>query len=187
MTNPRLASRYAKSILVLAEEKGQLEEVYGDMKYLAAVCKQSAEFVRLLKSPVIKTEKKTAIIEAITKGKISKITTLFADLLVKKRREDALPEIVQTFIDQYNEKKGIHRVKLTTAVAVSDDLKQSIINKTKKEAHLQNVELHTEVDPSLVGGFILEFNNKLFDASIIRDLKDIKKQFSENVFIQRIR
>lgn len=187
MTNPRLASRYAKSILVLAEEKGQLEAVYADMKYLQAVCRQSAEFVRLLKSPIIKTEKKTAIIEAVTKGKISQISTLFIELLVKKGREDSLPEIVHSFIDQYNEMKGIHRVKLTTAVPVSDGLKEAIIEKTKKEANLPVVELESVVDPGLVGGFILEFNNKLFDASIIRDLRDIKKQFSENVYIQNIR
>lgn len=187
MANPRLASRYAKSILVLAEEKQQLEQVYQDMKYLEAVCKQSAEFVRLLKSPIIKTEKKTAIIDAVTKGKISQITTLFIDLLVKKGREDALPEIVQSFVDQYNEIKGIHKVKLTTAVPVSDSLKQSIVEKAKGEASLQHVELQSVVDPSLIGGFILEFDNKLIDASIVRDLRDVKKQFAENVYVQRIR
>jgi F-type H+-transporting ATPase subunit delta len=187
MPNPRLANRYAKSLIDLATEKGQLEAVYADMKYLQAVCKASKEFVALLKSPVIKADQKNSIVTAVTKGKVSELTSAFNILLVKKGRESELPEISYAFIDQYNEIKGIHRVKLTTAVAVGDELKATIEQKLKKDKGLGTIELETAVDDKLIGGFLLEFQNNLVDASILRNLKDIKKQFAENLFVQNLR
>lgn len=187
MPNPRLATRYAKSLIDLSTEKGQLEAVYADAKYLQAVCKSSREFVNLLRSPVINADKKQQILEIVTKDKIGEITSAFNRLLIAKGRESDLPEIIDAFIDQYNEIKGIHKIKLTTAVPVSDELKNVIVSKAKKEADLKDVELEAKVDESLIGGFILEFNNNLVDASILRDLKDVKKQFSQNVYIHNIR
>ena len=187
MPNPRLAARYAKSLIDLAIEKGQLEAVYADMKYLEAVCKQSKDFVNLLKSPIIKADQKNTIVTAVTKGKVSELTAAFNNLLVRKGRESDLPEIAFAFVDQYNEIKDIHRVKLTTAVEVSAELKKSIEAKLQKEKGLGTIELETATDEKLVGGFVLEFNNNLVDASILRELKDIKKQFKENLFLQKLR
>jgi F-type H+-transporting ATPase subunit delta len=187
MSNSRLAGRYAKSLVDLAIEKNQLEAVYADMKYLQAVAKVSREFRNLLVSPVIKSDQKRSIVEALTKGKIGELSALFINLLVTKGREGELVEIAAAFIDQYNEMKGIHRIKLTTAVPVGDEMKKSIETKLKSERGLANIELETAVDEKLIGGFVLEFNNNLVDASILRDLKDIKKQFSQNLFIQGLR
>lgn len=187
MPNPRLALRYAKSLIDLSTEKGQLEAVYEDMKYLQALCKSSREFVALLRSPIIKADKKDAIISAVVKPHIGVLTTSFTELLVRKGREEDMPEIINAFIDQYNTIKGIHKVKLTTAVAVSNELKDSLVSKIKSEAGLDNVELEVLVDDALIGGFVLEFNNNLVDASVLRDLKDIKKQFGGNVYVRNIR
>ena len=187
MPNPRLAGRYAKSLIDLATEKGQLEIVYADMQYLQAVCKASREFVNLLRSPIIKADKKEQIITAVTKDKVSALTAAFNNLLINKARENDLPEIVNAFIDQYNTINNIHKVKLITAEPVSDSLKNEIVSKIKTEAGLGTVELETKVDDKLIGGFVLEFNNNLVDASILRDLKDIKAQFNKNIFVQQIR
>jgi F-type H+-transporting ATPase subunit delta len=187
MPNPRLAGRYAKSLIDLAIEKDQLEVIYKDMQYLRELCKKSHDFVSLLRSPVIKGDKKQHIIETITRGKVSDIMAAFNRLLVSKGRESDLPEIANAFIDQYNSIKGIHKVKLTTAVPVSDELKKAIIAKTTTEAGLSQVELETNVKDDLIGGFVLEFNNNLVDASILRDLKEVKKQFKENIYVLHIR
>lgn len=187
MPNPRLAARYAKSLIDLSTEKGQLEAVYADMKYLEAVCKLSKDFVNLLKSPIIKADQKNTIVTAVTKGKVSELTAAFNNLLVKKGRESDLPEIAFAFVEQYNTIKNIHRVKLTTAVEVSAELKKSIELKVQKEKGLGTIELETATDESLIGGFVLEFNNNLVDASILRELKDIKKQFTRNLFLQNMR
>lgn len=187
MPNPRLATRYAKSLISLSMEKNILEEVHADMKYIQGVCTMSREFTNLLRSPVIKADKKESIVRSVTKDKVSKLTETFLDLLIVKGRESNLPEIAQSFIGLYNEMNGIHYVKLTTAVPVSEELKKEITDRLHREAGLEKVELQSKVQENLIGGFILEFNNNLVDASILRDLRDVRKQFSKNIFIQQIR
>jgi F-type H+-transporting ATPase subunit delta len=187
MPNPRLAARYAKSLIGLAVEKNQLEVVHADMKYLEAVCRSSREFVNMLRSPIIKADAKTKIIDAVTSGKVSELTAAFNKLLALKGRESELPEIITSFIEQYNTIKGISKATLVTATELSADLKKSIELKLTEEAGLKAVELHTKVDESIIGGFILEFEGKLVDASIARDLRDIKKQFNKNIYIHNIR
>lgn len=187
MLNPRLAGRYAKSIIDLAVERGQLEVVHDDMQYLGAVMKQSREFLNLLQSPVVSPEKKSQVLDAIAKGKVSDLTIAFTHLLISKNREFYLPEIVKAYIEQYNQIKGIHKVKLTTAVEVSDEVKNSIINKIKADTEINNIQIETLVKPELIGGFVLEFNNNLVDASIVRDLRDVKTQFDQNIYVQQIR
>ena len=187
MQNPRLAGRYAKSLIDIAIEKNQLEEVNKDIRYLEAVCNASKEFVTLLKSPVVPSAKKDKIIAAVTEGKIGNILSVFNKLLVSKHRENVLPEIVHAFIEQYNAIKGIHKIKLTTAIGVSEDVKQAIVSKIKRDTAIQHIELETKVREELIGGFVLEFDNNLVDASILRDLRDVKKQFDQNIYVQQIR
>ena len=187
MPNPRLAARYAKSILDLAIEKDQLDKVYNDMLFLRAAFKSSRELVNLLKSPIVTADKKDKVMEAITAGKVSVITATFNKLLLRKGRESNLPEIVTAFIDQYKQYKGIHTAKLTTAVPVSEELKQSIVDKVKAGQHIQQIELNTVVDEALIGGFVLELGDQLVDASIAFELHNIKKQFENNDFIYKIR
>jgi F-type H+-transporting ATPase subunit delta len=187
MPNPRLAHRYAKSLIDLSTQKNQLETVYADMKLLQSICKSNKDFVSVLQSPIIHHTKKIKIIETVLTTHISDLSGLFLKLLVSKGREFELPEIVISFIDQYNSIKGIHKVKLTTAVVLSEEIKTSIANKAAKEGGLGKVELDVHVDESLIGGFVLEFNNNLVDASIARDLRDIRKQFNKNIYVSSMR
>lgn len=182
----RLATRYAKSLIDLAVEQNQLDVIYNDIKFLQALCK-NRQFVNVLRSPVIQGDKKKSITRAIVKDAISIISISFIDLLITKKRENELPEIAEAFISQYNDIKQIHIVQLTTAAEVSDAVKNEIIEKVKSSQNIQNVELQTKVNSNLIGGFVLEFNNKLLDASILKELNDIKKQFSKNVFVRSIR
>jgi F-type H+-transporting ATPase subunit delta len=82
MPNPRLAGRYAKSLIDLAVERNQLEPVYKDMLYLQSLNQSSREFVNFLRSPVIKGDKKQKIVDALTQGKISELTAAFIRLLI---------------------------------------------------------------------------------------------------------
>lgn len=187
MLNPRVASRYAKSLLDLAAEKGQLEEVHKDMLYLQQLTKGSRDFLNLLRSPVIKADTKLKAINAVTTGKISDLTTAFIQLMTNKTREAVLPEIIVSFIKQYKDRKGIKTVKLTTAVAVSDVVKSQIISQLEKTGGFDNLELQEVVDPSIIGGFVLQTGDKLIDASISYDLRNIARQFENNDFIYKIR
>jgi F-type H+-transporting ATPase subunit delta len=187
MSNPRLATRYAKSLLDLSVEKGQLEEVYADMQWVHSVCKSNRDFVILLKSPVITGDKKIKIVEAVAAGKLNKLTTAFNTLLIKKNRENVLPEISTAFINQYKVYKNIHIVKLTTASPLSDQVKNAIVVQVKKTGGYENIELEEIIDKNIIGGFVLQVDDKLVDASIAYELKGIAKQFDNNDFIYKIR
>jgi F-type H+-transporting ATPase subunit delta len=187
MPNPRLASRYAKSLLDLAVEKGQLEKVYDDMQYLQQLIRISRDFVNLLRSPVISSDKKRAAIDAVTGKNISELSEAFMKLLVNKGREAQLPEIIASFITQYKQKKEIYTVQLTTAVPVSDELRNQIIEQVKKTSNMQNIELDEKIDPGIIGGFVLQAGDKLVDASIAYDLKQVTRQFNNNDFIYKLR
>jgi F-type H+-transporting ATPase subunit delta len=187
MLNPRLANRYAKSLLDLAVERDQLEKVFEDMQWLKAVCKSSRDFVSLLRSPIIKADKKEKIVEAVTKGKVSGLTSAFMNLLIKKIRESHLPEIITAFIDQYRKHKNIYSVKLTTSIAISDKLKNEIVEHIRNNSEMKNVELETLVDNNLIGGFVLQAGDKLIDGSIAYDLRTIARQFENNDFIYKVR
>ena len=187
MTNPRLAQRYAKGLLDLAKELDKLDAVHDDIILLNSVCRQSREFVVMLKSPVISADKKYKIIQVLTGDKISKTTQTFIKLITSKNRESNLPEIIKAFIEQYNRIKGIHKVKLTTATPVSDEIKNSFITKIESSSSINNIELEAIVDEKIIGGFVLEMEGKLVDASILRDLNDVKKQFQNNDYIHKLR
>jgi F-type H+-transporting ATPase subunit delta len=187
MPNPRLATRYAKSLVDLAIEKGELEAVFADMSWLHSVCKTNPDFVNVLRSPIIKADVKKKIIEAVTNGRISEMTAAFNRLIVTKGRESNLPEITHAFIEAYKTKKNIHTIKLSTAIPASDDIKEAIIAQVKKSAGFENVELEEKVDADLIGGFVLQIGDKLVDASIAYDLRAIAKQFENNDFVYKVR
>ncbi|MEO8772130.1 MAG: ATP synthase F1 subunit delta [Ferruginibacter sp.] len=187
MNNPRLAGRYGKSLLDLAIEQNQLDAVHADMKFLTSVFKSNPDFTAVFLSPVINPDKKEKIIESITTGRVSNLTASFIKLLIRKARENVLPQITHAFIDQYNKLKDIHQVKLTTAIPMSAEVQQNIMSKIRANTTVQNIELEAVVADELIGGFKLELGNILIDATVLRELNDVKKQFKSNEYIQRLR
>ncbi len=187
MQNPRLGTRYAKSLIDLSVERGELEVVYKDMLYLQALTKGSKDFFNLLRSPVVKNDVKTKIVNTVTEGKISELTKAFTTLMINKGRESNLPEVAFAFVEQYKKIKDIHSVKLTTATEVSNEVKTAIVEQVKRTSNMQNIELEAIVDQNIIGGFVLQAGDKLVDASIAYDLKEIAKQFENNDFVYKVR
>ena len=187
MFNPRLATRYAKSLIGLAIERNELEQVYADINWLLSVTKSNRDFVNVLRSPVIPANTKKKIIEAVTNGRISVMTASFITILITKGREINLPEILQAFITQYKQYKNIYTIQLTTATPVDEQTKQQIIDQVRKTSDFQNIELDEKVDENIIGGFVLQVGDKLIDASIAYDLKAISRQFENNDFIYKVR
>lgn len=186
MQNPRLASRYAKSLVDIAKDQNALDAILGDMETVNKVCTSSKEFTAMLRSPLIKGDKKSQIINAVfEKQNLQPITKSFINLLVNKGRESNLPEIATSFINQYKDIKSINTIYLTTAIPLDNDTQELITNKIKASVKGE-VDLHTKVDADILGGFILEVKDKAFDASIRRDLNDIRKQFEKNLYVADI-
>jgi F-type H+-transporting ATPase subunit delta len=184
MADSRVASRYVKSLLGLAEEQKALEQVHTDMQLFASVCASSHEFVNMLRSPIIKHEKKRDILEAIFKSKVHKLTMAIIDMLTKKNREPLLPAIAIEFHNAYNHYKGIEKASVTTTVALDDKMKADIEALVKKLGSNKQVELVQKIDKSLIGGFILNVGDRQIDASIKSKLKTLKTKFSENPYIK---
>jgi F-type H+-transporting ATPase subunit delta len=187
MNNPRLAQRYAKSLIDIATELKQLDAVHNDIAFLRSVVDKSRDFVLMLNSPIINPNKKYKVIQAVTEGKVSKITVTFLKLLCNKSREANLPGIITSFIEQYNSIIGLHSAKLTTASPISKELADTFISKIKASTSYENVHLETAVDQNIIGGFILQMEGKLIDNSILRNLNDVKKEFANNDYMHKLR
>ena len=186
MSVSRIAGRYAKSLIDLAVERNELEAIHEDILLLRSVIKQNRNFYLMLKSPIIQEDKKKKIIYSAFAGRLSDMTMKFLNIITSKKRESYIPEIIEAFIVQYNRINHITPVKLTTAVKLDESLKNRIIDIIKRKYNLDHIELHSIVDEDIVGGFILEFEGKLYDASIAHQFDELKQELFKNQYIKRI-
>lgn len=186
MSVQRIASRYAKSLIELSQEQGKLERTLEDVQSFLEVTK-NRDFYLLLKSPVVSATKKLSILDALFKGKYDELTQAFLRILVNKGREAYLPEIANEFVDQYKKLKHISTVKVRSAAPLSDATLQRIREKLESSKSTdEKVELVTEVDPSLIGGLILEFEDQIYDASIAHKLEKMHREFGDNLYVSQI-
>jgi len=183
MKGSRSSVRYAKALLDLAGEQNSIDKVYADMKLIADVCRQNHELGALMKSPVVKTDKKQAILKKIFLGKISKVTELFIMLLAEKRRESFLETIAGEFAEQYKVKKNILTAVITTASGLDESLRKKVLEIVKKSADSE-VELIEKTNDKLIGGFTLQVGDKRVDASIAKQIRKLSQSFSENPYIK---
>ncbi len=186
MSVARIAHRYAKSLIDLAIEQQKLERILEDVTVFKGIA-QNRDFYLLLKSPVIHHSKKEQIFENLFTSKFDELTMAFLRILTKKGRERYLPEIVNEFIHEYKKYKHITTVHLTTAAPLSEVAVKKIHDQLEASKQTdQYVEMETSVDESLIGGFVLEFEGKIYDASVKNKLEELKKEFESNLYISQI-
>ena len=185
MAQTKVATRYAKSLLGLVAEKGNLEEAFNDMVLINKTVSENHDLHVLLKSPVVNAEKKVSILTAIFEKHVSKVTMLFITLITKNRRESALPEIADAFVAQYKAMKGITIASVTSATVLADDAKKKIADLVQKEVG-GTVELQLEINPELIGGFILRIGDKQLDTSILSKIGDLRQEFMTKSFAKGI-
>ena len=185
MRETKAATRYAKSVFDLALERNNLDKVNSDMKYIAEVCVKNSDFVNLLNSPIVKSDKKIAIFEAIFKSNVSDDSLAFLTLIAKKRRESYIGGIAIQFGKLYDVYKGIQKAIVTTAIGIDDELRKKVYDILKKSTQSE-IELIEKVDKNLIGGFTLRIGDQQVDSSIVRSIKKLKQSFSENPYIKEI-
>ncbi len=185
MSVSRIASRYAKSLIDLAVEQDRLERILEDIKSFKKAT-DNREFYLLLKSPIINVTKKQQIFNALFEGKFDTITAAFLRIILNKGREAHLPEIADSFIEQYKIIKKISTVRLTTAATLSAETVSRIKQKLAASAVTkgQHIDLVTKVDPEIIGGFVIEFDDKLYDSSVTHQLDLLRKEFAKNLFVK---
>lgn len=183
MKETRVAIRYAKSLLGLAKDQDVLELVKNDMVLISQTCAENRDFQVMLKSPIVKADKKLSILKAIFESQVNQMTIAFIEIITKKGREAFLEEISESFISQYRVFKNITTAIVKTAVPMTAEMKAQLMELIKKSAQ-GDVELVEEVDADLIGGFVLRISDQQVNASIQNQLHKLKREFDANPYIK---
>jgi F-type H+-transporting ATPase subunit delta len=177
MANSTIAFRYAKSLFQLAGENNKVEDVYADMTKLLNLCKVN-DFRVLLQSPLIKTDKKISTLKAILKGEVTEVTDKFLVLLAKNKRESYLDKIAAEFIGMYKDKMNVCVVVITSAIMLDEPTRKKLVKILAN--HLKaTIELQEKIDPKIIGGFLITIGNRQADMSVLKQLKQLNKNFNQ--------
>ena len=183
MRHSRVTIRYAKALLQLAIEQNTLEQSYKDMVLLDAVCTENKDLSLLLKSPIVKTDQKLSIFNAIFGSKLGEVSMAFINIITTKKREGLLALIASSFISLYKTHKKIETATVTTATPLDDALRTEVINFIKKHGD-DNVDLTEKVDEKIIGGAIIRMGDKQLDASVSKAISELRQTFNKNLYLQ---
>ena len=185
MRDARASLRYAKAILNLAKDTSSETIVDGDMKLIATTIAENPEFEVMLRSPVIKANDKMKVLNALFAGKIDNITLGLFNLLQENKRISMLESIAKQYSIIYDFFKNTQVAKVTTAVPLTKEVEDLVLAKivalTGANANLEN-----EVNPAILGGFILRVGDVQYDASISNHLNELRKEFDNSHYIPKI-
>lgn len=165
--------RYAKAVMELSLEKEKVQAVESDMRSVSSVLEENLNLRDVLTSPVLRTSDKQSVLNEIFSGADALTKELFM-LLGENKRVGLLGEIARQFIQLYEKMQGQDIAQVTTAVPLTPELETKILNQlmriTGKEVTVVN-----QVDPSLIGGFILRVGDLEYNASVSGTLANLKR------------
>lgn len=174
MNSGKISIRYARALLMSANEKGVAEKVYQEMTTIAQAFEDYPELRTAIASPTIKPNEKHELLLAVLGGKASAESEAFLNFVISEKREDYLSSMARMFEKLYREE---HKIVISTLTSATELSKESIDAIKKYISNLSgstNVELRTQQDESLIGGFILDVEGKRLDASIKEQLKKLE-------------
>lgn len=168
-----IGSRYASSLFEAGLELDKIENFYEELNFINNIFNSEAKLFQIFTHPRISKDEKKSLIDEIFKGRISKEISNFLFIIIDKRREKNLFEIIEEYKIIYNEYKEIIDVVAVTAVPMEEK------SKRKLEVVLQNklnkkVQLSNEIDKSIIGGVLLKLGDKIIDSTLISQLKDME-------------
>lgn len=172
-----VAFRYAKSLLDLAQEKGLTEEIHKDMLFFKHTLEDSRPLALALKNPIVRSDKKSQIVKAIFGKRVNPMSMAFFDIIARKNREAIIDAIADEYIRLYDQMKGIERATVVTTMPLTEDLRTKLKAIVSKATGSQLVELEEKIDENLIGGYVLRISDQQIDASLRRQLNDMKLQF----------
>ncbi|MDB5006461.1 MAG: synthase subunit delta [Mucilaginibacter sp.] len=184
MSELTVASRYAKSLIDLAQEQNLVEVIKNDMDLFHHTLRVNPELKAVLANPIVSHIKKLNILEDVFGAKVNKLSILFFKLMINKSRGEVLYTTAEAFVDMYDAKEHIVRAKVVSATELSEANKQTMIADIQA-ATGGTIKLDAKVDPSLIGGFVLTVGDRQVDTSIASDLKKLKKEFAQRVVVAK--
>lgn len=173
-----ISMRYARALLMFANDAGVADKVYQEALTLHRSFQEVPELRHTLEKPVTTRENKLRLLKQAAGGEITVQMQKFLELVLHEKREKYLMGINQSFIDLYRKQEKIHIGKLTTAVPIASEEVERI-RKIVIDAAGGTAEFTTKVDPAIEGGFIFEINTYRLNASVADQMRRIKQQFIE--------
>lgn len=181
MKRTRLACRYAKAFFEFALEIDQLEKVNNDIALIDTTFTSCPELRSAIISPIIRTDKKINILNAVFKQHISEITLRYFTLILRKGREHHIHIICDEFIKLYKTYKNIITLEIFSASKLESTVIESIKNKVNEYIHA-DIEIIEHIKPQLIGGISYKFNDYYVDATIKTQLAKLKKDFIDKSY-----
>ena len=177
MSQSKAAKRYAVSLRDLASERGDVDRCLEDMQMILRLIGESKELELLLKSPIIKTDKKQQIFEKLLGGNVSELTLSFMKIVTAKGREDLLERIAQSYIDLVKADRNVLVAEVSTASNITADIEAKVLE-IANQMQSGKVELVEKTDPSIIGGFVLKIGDKMIDASVKSKFRKLRQEFT---------
>lgn len=174
----RAAKRYSKASLEFAIEKNVSNEVMKDFKNISNVISSSLQLNQFLSNPVISSNLKSMILFKVFPD-LSEKTRSIISLLSKNRRLSILDQVARDFISRLKKSKGKIIATVTSAVPLNENLKTFVSSKAKQMTNLE-VEIDNKIDSSIVGGFIINIEDKELNASISNQIESLKRRLISN-------
>lgn len=172
----RAAIRYAKAMYDIAIEENSIYEVFKDMSLIKELYADSLDFKNLLSNFQINSnDKKKAILSLLENN--NTITEKLIDLLIYNKRVSIIGDIAISFIQLYNKHNDIKEATVITASPINENLKSIILSKINI-SDPKSISLTNIIDSSIIGGFIIRFDGKEYNASVKQNLNNLKKELT---------
>ena len=175
MNGGLIAKRYGAALEQYAAECGQQSECYRDARALLALLPELRDYLR---SPHPAAEKMALLSKAVPGACPAFVR--FLQVVTAHRRESRLTTILHSYIALYKKANGIVSARLTVASAASEELLRKLEALTLESTGARSVEIDVEVNPAIIGGFIYKVEDRRTDASVLRQINDLKKAFEFN-------
>jgi F-type H+-transporting ATPase subunit delta len=171
-----LARRYAKALFTLAQERKMVDKIRHELHSFVAAMEENAAFGDFFRSPENSRAAKRTAVEKIFQDRFSGLFFNFLLLLIHKGRHNAVQDIVLTFDELYDRHLRRTRALAITAVPMDTTLASDLRDRLAKSLNKQ-VELETKVDPSLLGGIVLNVDGQVLDGSVRQQLERLRAEF----------
>jgi F-type H+-transporting ATPase subunit delta len=172
----QVGATYAKALLSAAKKAGNLEQVAEDFRAtIVEVLDKLPRLEHVLASALIAPEEKLPLIERVFRGRVTPTFLNFLKVVATKGRLGALRATYREFLKHYDEYRGIVRVKLTTASAVSPQVQERIQQTLRSMLDGEPV-IDAQIDPELIGGLVLRVGDAVYDGSVARQLQQMREQ-----------
>ena len=167
-----VANRYASALFEAGIDLDKIKLFNNELDFLGKIFKEEEKLLQILHHPKIGKSEKRDIMDNLFKERLSEEMINFLYILIDKRRDGYILEIVEEYKKMFNKHENIVKVVAITAVPMEDTAKDKL-TLVLKDKLKQTIELTNEIDKKLIGGVLLKVEDKLIDGSVKGQLESI--------------